>query len=90
MGNCCGNKRKQWSSGQLNHQKDFIPANPSTGNYSTPVNPPVKLKYIGDTKLVLVGTVSRRAYHFLTPQMILEVDGADARSLTTHPLVIQV
>ena len=90
MGNCCNNKRIQWSAKRPDSQNEFTPGNPSTGQYSSPANPPVKLKYIGDTQLVLMGTVSKRVYRFYLPKMVLEVDGADARGFMTHPLIIKV
>ena len=90
MGNCCNNKRSQWSSTQPARLNEFTPANPSAGNYSSPANPAVKLQYIGDTQLTLMGTVSRRVYRFLTPMMILEVDGADAKGFITHPLIVKI
>lgn len=90
MGNCCNNKRSEWSSKRADRQNEYTPGNPSSGKYSSPANPPVKLQYIGDTQLVLMGAASKRVYRFHSPKTILEVDGADARGFMTHPLIVKM
>jgi hypothetical protein len=87
MKNCCSNKRNEWKATQVTQQNVSGPPAREMRNYNAGIAPSVRLKYIGDSYLILKGSIKRKVYHFHAPQTILEVDGADASSMIAHPLI---
>lgn len=84
---CCGNKRRKLRQASESN-RDL--GNSSRVSAETRDDPPVNFRYIGKSKLRVIGPESRKLYRFNQPGALVAVDPRDQVALTYVPTLRKV